>query len=57
MVVLNGTEMAAREHRKAHDVEQSEKMIPFITSEIAFRQHICELVFGNNKFDLVLGPN
>ena len=34
------------------DVEQTEKMIPLITGEIAFRQPICELVFGVNIFDL-----
>ena len=44
--VVNRTEMAARGHRKAHDVEQTEKVIPFITSEIAFRQHVCESFFG-----------
>ena len=33
--------MDAREHRKDHDVERTEKMIPFITSEIALRQHVC----------------
>ena len=38
--------MAAREHRKIHDVKQSERTIPFITGEIAFRQHVRELVFG-----------
>ena len=43
--------MAAREHLQTHDVEQTEKMIPLITGDIAFRQHVCELVFGVNKFD------
>ena len=37
------------------DVEQTQKMIPFITCEIAFCQHVCELVFGVNVFDLDLG--
>ena len=34
-------------------------MIPFITSEIAFRQHVCELAFGIDVFDLDFlgGPN
>ena len=45
--------MAAREHRKIHDVKQSERMIPFIKGEIAFRQHVRELVSGVNIFDLV----
>ena len=30
--------MAARKHRKIHDVKLSEKMIPFITGEMACRQ-------------------
>ena len=50
--VVSWTEMAAREDQKSHDVEWSEKMIPFFKSEIAFRQHACELVFGMNIFDL-----
>ena len=29
-------------------------MIPFITGEIFFRQHVCELVFVLNMFDLDL---
>ena len=31
-----------------HIVEQTKKMIPFITREVAFRQHVGELVFGIN---------
>ena len=50
--VVNWTEMAAREHRKTHVVEQTEKVVPLIAGEIAFRQHVCELVFGVNIFDL-----
>ena len=34
------------------DVEQTQKMIPFITCEISLCQHVCELVFGVNVFDL-----
>ena len=45
--------MAAKEHRKTHDNERTEKMIPLITAETAFRQRVCELVFGFNIFDLV----
>ena len=41
--------------REGHDVEQTEKMIPSITSGIAFRQHVCELLFGINVFDLDFG--
>ena len=44
--------MDAREHRKTHDVKQAEKMIPLITGEVAFRLHVCELVFGVDIFDL-----
>ena len=36
-----------------HNVKQPERMIPFINSEIAFRQHVRELVSGVNIFDLV----
>ena len=37
------------------DVEQTQKMIPFITCEISFCQYVCELVFGVNVFDLDFG--
>ena len=37
------------------DVEQKQKMLPFITSEISICQYVCELVFGVNVFDLDLG--
>ena len=37
------------------DVEQTQKMIPFITCEISLGQYVCELVFGVNVFDLDLG--
>ena len=33
-------------------VEQSQKMIPFITCEVSLCQYVCELVFGINVFDL-----
>ena len=37
------------------DVEQTQKMIPFITCEISFCQYLCELVLGVNVFDLDIG--
>ena len=37
------------------DVEQTQKMIPFITCEISLYQYDCELVLGVNIFDLDLG--
>ena len=43
-----------REHRQIHDVEKTKKMIPLITGETLFGQHISELVFGVNIFDLDL---
>ena len=43
--VVTWTEMAATEHRKTHDVEHTEKIVPLITCEITFGQHVCELVF------------
>ena len=44
---IDGTEMA--------DVEQTQKMIPFITCEVSLCQYVCELVLGVNVFDLDLG--
>ena len=37
------------------NVEQTQKMIPFITCEISLGQYVCELVFGVNVFDLDFG--
>ena len=37
------------------DVEQTQKMIPFITCEISHCRYVCELVFGVNVFDLDFG--
>ena len=37
------------------DVEQTQKMVPFITCEISICQYVCELVLGINVFDLDLG--
>ena len=37
------------------NVEQTQKMIPFITCEISLCQCVCELVLGVNVFDLDLG--
>ena len=41
--------MAAREHRKTHNVKQTEKMFPLMTGEIAFRENVGELVFGYQR--------
>ena len=42
---------------KLKNVEQMEKMIPLIMAQVAFRQQVCELVFGVNIFDLdIWGP-
>ena len=39
------------------DIEQMEKIISFITCEIALSQYVCELVFGVNIFDFgFFGP-
>ena len=48
-------EMAARICRKAHDIEQTQKVIPLIARETSFGQNVSELVFGVNIFDLDLG--
>ena len=37
------------------NVEQTQKMIPFITCDISLGQYVCALVFGVNVFDLDLG--
>ena len=37
------------------NVEQTQKMIPFIMREISLGQHVCELVFGVDVFDLDFG--
>ena len=37
------------------DVEQTQKMIPFIKCEISLCQYVCELVLGVNVFDLDFG--
>ena len=47
--------MAARICRKAHDIEQTQKVIPLISRETSFGQNVSELVFGVNIFDLDLG--
>ena len=37
------------------NVEQTQKIIPFITCEISLRECVCELVFGVNACDLDFG--
>ena len=50
--------MAAGKHREIHDVARTKKMVPFITREITFGQHVSKLVLGVNIFDLDFwGPN
>ena len=40
------------------DVQQTQKMIPFVTCEISLGQYVCELVFGVDALDLdFLGPS
>ena len=34
------------------NVEQTQKMIPFVTCEISFGYYVCELVLGVNVLDL-----
>ena len=43
----NGAELA--------DIEQMNKIVPLITCEISFGQHVCELMFGVNVTDLNFG--
>ena len=37
------------------DIKQMKKIVPLITCEIPFSQHVCELVFGVNVTDLNFG--
>ena len=37
------------------NVEQTQKMIPFITCEVSLGQYVYELVLGINEFDLDVG--
>ena len=40
------------------NVEQTQKIIPFITCEVSLGQYVCEWFFGVNVFDLDFwGPN
>ena len=36
-------------------VEQTKKIVPFVTCVVSFSQYVCELVLGVNVFDLDLG--
>ena len=47
-------EMAARDNREIHDMQQTKMMVPLITCETSFGWDVCELVFGVNTFDLDL---
>ena len=47
--------MAKSTHREVNNVEQTKKVIPFISWETSFGQDVRELVFGVNIFDLDLG--
>ena len=46
--------MAASECGVTHDVEQMQQIVPIVMCEIAFRQHVCELVFGIDVLNLNL---
>ena len=47
--------MAERECRKVRGIQQAKKMVPLITREASFGQHVSKLVFGINIFVLDLG--
>ena len=47
--------MATREHRETHNVEQTEKMIPFVTRKTSFGWSVGGLVFGVTISDLDRG--
>ena len=46
--------MDARKHRLSHIIEELEKMVPFVASECAYAQHVCQLVSSVDIFDLDL---
>ena len=37
------------------DVEQTKKIVPFVTCDITLGQNVCELMLGVNVFHLDLG--
>ena len=47
--------MAAGKHREIHDIQQSKKMVTFITCKTTFGPHVRELDFGVYIFELNLG--
>ena len=47
--------MAAGKHREIHDDQQTKEMVPLVTDETTFGQHVRKLVLGVNMFDLDLG--
>ena len=46
--------MDARKHRLSHNIEPLEKMVPFVASECAYGQHVCQLASSVDIFDLDL---
>ena len=41
-----------KKHRLSHNIEQLDNMVPFVASECAFGQHVCQLVSSVDIFDL-----
>ena len=54
-VAFFSTSPRATSRAEMADVEQTQKMVPLITCEIALCQYVCELVLGVNVFDLDFG--
>ena len=48
-------EIVARISRKAHDIDQIQKVIPLISRETSFGQNVSESVFSVNILDLDRG--
>ena len=46
--------MTAKEHGIVHNIEETEKMVPPITSESALGQYVSKLISGAEVFDLNL---
>ena len=55
VLFYNWKKMAARRYRIMHGVTQSEMMVPLITGELAFGEHVRKLVLGVNIVDLDFG--
>ena len=47
--------LGTAERAEMADVEQTKKIVPFVTCEVSLCQYVCDLVFGVNVSDLNIG--